>query len=418
MSKTDSGKKTDGAKQSIFARVQSHFVFRLFLSIIIAIIVWLTVYTSYINKPGDKRINAPLMLLNRSALDNLNLELRTENFRSSVEVYLIGREEDLDKIQQGDIEAYIDFADVTGVNDTSLKVGLQSANTKDVKIQEIDPPTIPIAVEARQTKWFDIDVRFSGELPDGLFLTNYSRFPTTRSYTGRESVINRIDQVYVEIDLNKVAGNSVFHQQCHIIGADNKEISHIGWEQIVDVTLEVSKDVPVIPNVTGSPAEDYYVRYTTVTPETVAINGTKEALEKVDSLFTDSLDIAMSRQSISTERAILLPNNVRMSQDKLPRAVVDVTIYRYQYTQDVSLSKGRIEIINSQPDYRYEIVDNEIPLTLKGKVDDIANLDPSQISAVVDVSGLLPGTHAVSAIVSLPDGITNVIDVILTVIVA
>lgn len=400
------------------SKIAASFFFRLLSSFILAVIVWLVISTTYVNPPDSGSIPVPLSLVQRSALDNMGLELRTESFRNYVEISYKCRKEDLEKITQANFEAYIDFSNVTGVDVTSLPVEIKTSNTDNISITKVEPATIPIAVEKRISKPFDVQVQFNGELADGFILTGYTCFPSTRSFTARESMVNQIAHVDVDVDLSGLAGNTIMHQECRVVNGDGKEITMVGWEQVVDISLEISKEVQVVPNVIGSLEDDYYVRYIITTPETVRINGTKDALEQVDSLYTDTIDIGRSRQSVSQERALQLPKNIKMSQDALPRATVDVTIYRYQYTQNVALSKGRIDFINASDAYRYEIVESEIPLILKGKVDDIANLTQDQVSAVVDVSELTIGTHAVPAIVTLPDGITNVNDVMLTMIVA
>jgi len=410
------GKPT--VKKSLLSRIFGSFFFRLLCSFVLAVVVWLTINTTYVNPPKDKDLSISLSHINRSALDNNNMELKTEIFRNTVDIYLKGRQEDLDRITANNFEAYIDFNSIEGIEDTSLAVELRTFNTDNISIVKVEPEAIPIELERRKTLTFDINMQLTGELAEGFYLTNFTRFPATRSFTARESYINQIDRVDVTADISGLSGNTVLHQQCRIYGKDGREINRVGWEQVVDVSLEISKDVPVIANVTGSPAEDHYVRYITTIPEIVRINGTKEALEQVDNLYTETLDIGNSRQNISRDCSLLLPNNVKISMNTLPRALIDVTIFKYQYTQDIALSKGRIELINNLDGYRYEIVESEIPLLLKGKVDDIANLDSSQISAVIDVDGLTPGTHAVQTIVTLPEGIISVNDVLLMVIVA
>ena len=409
----------DKNEKSLLARIQSSFIFRLLCSLLLAAVVWLTLNSTYVNPPDTRTINnIPLTQLNRSTLENYNLELKTETFRGFVGVSLKGRQEELAKLSTGDFEAFIDFSNVTGVDVTSLDVELRTTKTDNFSIVKIEPSEIPIEVERRLTYPFDIAVNFVGELPQGFYRTGYSRSPPMKSFSARESLINQIDHVEVEVDLTGIAGNTVLYQQCRIYNKDGVIMNRQGWEQLVEISLEISKDVPVFGVVTGTPGEDYYVRFTSIMPEVVSINGTKEALEQVDSLYTEILDVSNARQSILRECDIILPSNVKMSKDTLPRAEIDVTINMLQYTQDFALGKGRIEFINNQEQYRYEIVENEIPLLLKGKVDDIANLDSNQISAVIDVQGLSQGTHAALAILTLPEGIISVNDVILTVIVA
>ena len=413
------GDKREKNNKGLLAKVQASFIFRLLCSLLLALVVWLTLNSTYVNPPAEKTLsNVPLLQLNRSVLENYNLELKAETLRSSVGVSIKGRQEEIDKLSASDFEAVIDFSNVSGVDTTSIEVELRTSKADNVSIIKIEPTEIPIELERRLTYPFDITVNFVGELPQGFYLTGYSRNPAMKSFSARESLIGQIDHVDVEVDLTEISGNTVLYQQCRIFNRDGVVMNRQGWEQVVEISLEISKDVPVFPVVTGTPADDYYLRYTSIIPEVVRINGSKEALEQVDSLYTEILDINNARMSVLRECGIVLPSNVKMSLDALPRAEIDVTINMLQYTQDFSLSKGRIELINNQDQYRYEIVENEMSLLLKGKVDDIASLDSNQISAVIDVERLTQGTHAALAILTLPEGIICVNDVIVTVIVA
>jgi YbbR domain-containing protein len=405
-------------KQSLFSRIQNYFVFKALFSLFVALFLWLMINASYVNPPGTKTVYAPVTLLNRSALDELEIELKSGVFPNTVNVHVKGRQEDLDKLSPGNFEAVLDFAQATSAADTKLKVELRSANTENVSIVSVEPSEIPIELELRKTRTLDVEVQFTGDPADGFRLTNYTRFPSTKSFSGRESLVDSLGKVDVLVDITGLAGNTTVHQQCRVFDTEGKEIKRIEWEQVFDVTLEISKEVPVVADITGNPANDYYVLYTTVSPESVELNGTREALEKVDSLYAETLDIAQKRESITEERALLLPNNVKLSGDVPPRAVVDVTIKKYQFSLDIKLSKARVELLNRRPEYRYEIAEGEVALLLKGKGSDIASLTSDDISAVVNVAGLTPGTHAVPATVTLPEGIVGVNDVVLTVVIA
>jgi YbbR domain-containing protein len=405
--------------EGLLSRIAQSFIFRLLISLILAVFVWLLLNAAVINPPGESYTTVNLRVLNRPSLDGKNLELGEEiEIPGTITVYDKGREEDRNNISRGNFEAVIDFANIMGVDTKSLPVILNETNTENVTVVRIEPSEIEIEVERRVTKPFNIDVIFTGDTADGFIRTGFTQYPTTRTYSDRESEIEKIDRVEAIVDISELAGNTVFHPMCVIYDHDGNEINRAGWEQAVDVTVEVSKEVPVIPNVIGTPATDYYELIRTATPETVRINGPREMLEKVDNLYTEPVNINGARDTVKHEMPLVLPNTVKMSMSDRASAEVEVAIYKYQYTQDIALNKSHVEFINTNSNLRYEIVESEKLLTLKGRIEDIASLSPDKVSAVVNVAGIYPGTHAVPAIVTLPDRIINVHDVILTVVVA
>jgi len=417
MSKAIAANRPESKKNGIFSRMQANFLFRLLLSLLCAVSVWLTLNATLVNPPGTSTFQVTLTQLHRNELDTRNLELMTDPIRGAVVISLKGRQEDLDNLKYSDFEAAIDFAHVTDTDISELKVELISKNPENVSVVSIEPAFIPIVVERRVTKTFDIDVQLTGAPAEGFTQTGYTRLPSTKSYTGSESLINQITKVEIEVDISNLAGNAIFHKQCRVLNAAGGVIYRSGWEQVVDISIEISKEVRINAISSGNPPGDYYVRYMTVTPETVFINGTREALESVNSLDTEAVDIRNAEQNISVSQPLIIPKNIRLSNDAAPAATVDVTVSRKQYTMDVPLLKERIEYINSLSEYLYDINDSEIPLMLKGEVDDIADLDSGMISAVINVEGLGPGIHPVRANVSLPAGIEIVNNVMLDVIV-
>jgi YbbR domain-containing protein len=199
------------------------------------------------------------------------------------------------------------------------------------------------------------------------------------------------------------------HPECKIISVEDKEMDVLEWIQAIDVAFEISKEVQVVADVTGVPYDGHYILSVDVEPHTVYVNGTKETLVDTDKLYTESVDVTDERASVSLRKYIIVPGGLRISSNSSAQAVVNVSIDKYRHLE-VYISKSSISLINSDTsgDYIYEIANNEIPIIVRGKRNDMSEFDPESVSALVNVEALRPGTSSRPLIVKLPDGITLV----------
>jgi YbbR domain-containing protein len=339
--------------------------------------------------------------------------LINDSIAPGVTVYVKGREEDLGGLTQGNFNVSLDFGKIEEQGEKKVKLDLSVIDAKNISVLRMEPEEIDLSVESITANQFAVSPIWEGEPAEGYELTSSSIFPRTQRIRGRESLVNQAAGVELRVDLSDLAGNRTMYLQSKVIDGDGEPMPVIDWEQSVEVSLEISKEVPVQPAITGNAAEDYYMLDCTATPATVFVNGTKEALEGVDSIFTELIDITSARQSMSLSKLLVLPSGVSLTASKNPQsqAQIDIAIERYEYRR-FDISRSNIQLINAREDsrYKYEIVQSEIPIILKGKTSDLNAVAPDMITAVASVTDLNTGLHHVGVVVTLPDGVVGVQD--------
>ncbi|MDR1059933.1 MAG: hypothetical protein LBL83_01685, partial [Clostridiales bacterium] len=408
------------AKQSLFSKLQGIFAFRLLFSVLAALVIWLFINTN-LNPASERSFYVLLTQKNQSSLEGKGLVLMNETIAPGVTVYVKGREEDLGGLTQGNFDVSLDFGKIEERGEKRVKLDLSVVDAKNISVLRMEPEEIDISVESITANQFDISPIWEGEPADGYELTGYTMVPRTQRIRGRESLVNQAAGVELRVDLSDLAGNRTAYLQSKVIDSAGEAMPVIDWEQSVEVSLEISKEVPVQPAITGNAAEEYYMLDCEVTPATVFVNGTSEALEGVDSVFTELVDITSARQSVSLSKLLVLPSGVSLTASKNPlgQAQVDIEIARYEY-REFYISRSNIQLIDARENrrYKYEIVQSEIPIILKGKTNDLNAVTPDMITAVASVTDLNTGLHHVGVVVTLPDGVVGVQDAFLDVIVS
>ncbi len=86
----------------------------------------------------------------------------------------------------------------------------------------------------------------------------------------------------------------------------------------------VSRPVPVVPVLTGSPGAGYYQKSVSVKPGTVSIHGLKTEVRKIRELRTEPLDIAGTKETISQDVNIEIPGaNIKPEMNSV-RVTVEI----------------------------------------------------------------------------------------------
>lgn len=88
----------------------------------------------------------------------------------------------------------------------------------------------------------------------------------------------------------------------------------------------VSKQVPIRPDITGSPEAGYYVKSTEIEPKEIVIEGAKSEVRKIGTVKTEPIDITGLTEDFDQETGLKFPNGGIRS--KLNKVDVHIRIVR------------------------------------------------------------------------------------------
>ena len=174
-------------------------------------------------------------------------------------VYLEGPRDTLDSLRTGQLTVTADMSDVEpGVRVIALKVDPSRLPT-NVRVKEIEPPTITVTVERVVEKEVPVSPRWEGEPPTGYDLMDWQITPPTVRIAGAESQMKELTRVSTET-VRLTDKISSFAEKVAIdIGSPNYTISEDSARKVMlQVTIEETRKLRVIENipvvVTGAPS--------------------------------------------------------------------------------------------------------------------------------------------------------------------
>lgn len=369
-------------------------------AVLIAILFWLYVYNNANPFTTTTFRNIPLKIENEASLTDNGYIIKNK-YKSSIDITIRGRQESIDKVRSTDFEAVLDFSQIKSINDTSINIGYPYCNQKDVVIESFTPGTIDIQLARNKSNNFPVELVNQVTLKPGYKLLKVVLNPETITIVNEEGLINSVGSIKAVLDTKDIDRNVVEKVNCKVYNKDGKEITGMS-SLTVSVSVEVAKEVPVTLVTKGKPTDDFVVTQTTVTPDTMLITGPPEQLANIIDLKTDPIDIENKNQSFNVTPVIKLPQGIKFA-DPQKDAIVGVTIEKLAI-KDISVSKSDIKLANTSADgsLSYEILTENIPLQLKGRVSDLDGIRLDTLLPSIDLAGLTEGTHKLPLSIILP----------------
>lgn len=313
----------------------------------------------------------------------------TDAFRATVDL----SEYDLDRApepQQLEVEV---TTDVEG-----LQVLSWEPTTIRIEMDRIEVRTVPIEVD-------------TGEVPEGLEIADPELSDTEAQVRGPASLIEQVDRLVANIAI--AASGIDFNEPVTLVAVDIRgqpiesgplEIDPETVSVQVDVEeLETSRTVPVDPQIGGTPAAGFALDAISVEPTTVVLVGTGDALAGVTQVQTEPLSIEGASSAQTFEAALVLPTGTRVEgDDEEPSVTVNAII-----VPSVSSRTFVLGIVCDGAGANACLPATEqVSVTLSGPGEALAGLTAAQLTPIVDVNGLAPGTYTLPLTVAgLPDGV-------------
>lgn len=287
-----------------------------------------------------------------------------------------------------------------------------TVSAEGLQVVSVTPGTVRVELDRNETRSVPIEVE-TGEIPDGLEIGDpeLSELDAQVEVRGPASEVSRVDRALARILIDPSGID--FNQPVELVAVDIEgqpvdrgrvELSPEVISVTVDVeTVETTKTVPVTQDIIGTPAPGYALEALSVQPSTVTLRGLPEVLAPITEVRTEPIDIGGIAESQSFEAALVLPEETRLARAGAePVVTVEATI---------GLSVGSRSFVvglvcqgagqnGCQPAIQ------QVTLTLGGPSDVLRALGAADLTPILDVSGLVPGTYTITPLIpALPDGV-------------
>jgi YbbR domain-containing protein len=296
-----------------------------------------------------------------------------------------------------------------GANDLSVNV---RSTDPDVRSVDADPSVVTLTLEEVQERVLPVRVNVSGQVPSGYTLGDARADPDRVTVAGAASLVGRATEAVLDVNVDRVtvSVNGVYTPR--IVderGTDLKDVLNLRVTPAsVNVQIPITqqtqyKEVAIHPVVQGQPAPGYALQPLEVNPPVATLVGDPAALEGVN--FIDSQPVDISGISSTVVRTVALappPRTLLLQQGQ--QATVTVRVQTLTIAQTVRVPPSVINLANNVALVR---LPDPIAVTITGPAPTLATLNANDFRVVLDVAGKSPGRYDINPRVqNLPAGMT------------
>ena len=385
------------------------------LAALFALILWLVVVN--IDDPKiSQRFSTSVVIENAEYLTNQGKYFEVLDDTNTIVFTVTAKRSYIEKLSNTDFKAVANMENAAIDNESGMgKVPIEVTALRYSSLVTISKATqnLEIALDNLAQDQFIVGVETTGTLPDGCALGEVTVRPNLLKVSGPESVVSRIDHVTASIDVTNMTADVVASVIPVLYDSDGNVIDKNDLTlnmSTVTVTVRILdiKDVALIFNVTGTPADGYAYMDMEYEPKTIAIKGTASALNNVTAINIpeSALDISGARSDITqvVDVTEYLPDGVTVADQAQAKVTVTVHIAQLS-TKVVNIFPSSIRVLNLPEGYKLSFDTSVIRVNVSGIAANLAALDTNSIVASIDAGQLTPGTHEVELALDLEENL-------------
>lgn len=353
------------------------------ICLLLSIVLWVYV-TNVENKIRTTEITKiPVELVNLDALTSSKLAL-TPNQEFYVTLKIEGNTNDINKIKKSDFILQVDLSEYVwkkgenkvpvSIVDYPISVSIRNTNTLSIsiKIEDMVDKTMPVTSNINITP------------KSGYFASTPVINPVEVSISGAESVVNSVSKLVVTDNKEDVHEDIIGDYDIKAVDEKGTEVLGVTLSSKtarIEVKVSKGKSVNVKIPTTGQLPSGVKLKSIDSSRKTVEILGTREALDSINEVSSNPIDLSTITGNKDINLNLILPEGISVAQgEELLTARVNVVS---MVTKDFSIKFN----INGTNDGIKVLPNKEnIKVTIKGYQDEIESVTEDNIVANLDIS--------------------------------
>jgi YbbR domain-containing protein len=283
-------------------------------------------------------------------------------------------------------------------------------DTPTARVTRLAPDTVRLTLELRIQREFRLQVVPTGELALGYESGQPQASVVTATVTGPASAVDRVSKVLAAISLANLRTDFEGDVPVTAVDAAGRAVNDVDVEPtLVHVRVPVTqkpgfRTIAVSPDITGTVASGYRISNITVSPLVVTVTSADPATVNVLPGFvrTQQIDLSGASDDIEVRVPLALPEDVTLVGDQsvllqISIAALDSSVTVPRQVEIQGLGAGLSAL--PSPD--------TVDVLLFGPLPVLDQLRLEDVRVILDVTGLLPGTHQVTPqVILLSDRLT------------
>ena len=391
-----------------------------FLSLAIAVVLWFMVINTE-NPLETRSYTASIQIQNEESLFERGYVVVNEDEISStrITVRLRGQRLALDTLSQSNtkVQAVVDLRNVIysySGEPVSVPVSIviPSVVNNSFEILSKSVQSVTVDIQPYINKDFQVNPVVNYDDESAMELVSAAASPNTITVYGAKSIVNSIAEVRAEITPETLENDMVLTAAPVAYDSEGNVVENVTFsssELSVKISMDDMKTVRLVVDTDGSAAEGYQVTGLYLSPETIDVAGSQEALSGISVIRLPDIDISGIDSNLIQDFNIsdYLPDGARVVGGN-DTVTATVTVEQDE-TRTVVIPAESVTDNGTVPEgLTAEIESGDLEITVSGPPSEMEFVS-SEIKAYVDLSGYEAGVYEdVPVVIELPDGISLV----------
>ena len=371
---------------------ESRWVFIL-LSIILAVVFW--AYVRGVVDPDDSTTlhNVRLEVTGTSVLTGQGLTVSGLS-QETVDLHVEAPSSVINNLvrYREDIYVPLDVSRCTeGENRVTVgqPVWPTNFNTDEVVLQGKEPGVITVEVDRLYTNTFEVEFQLDGQVADGYQMGTPAIEPEMVTVSGPVEQVNRIAHVVAVLESEELSEQFSGDLPLTLWDAEGNELTDLEITlntetAYVVVPVVVVKEVPLTVEVKaggGATPQDAVV---TIDPLTVTVSGQEEDIQELTEISLGEINLA----TVVGTNTFQLPITLDASLENVSGEMSATVTVSVQGLSTTALDVDNITMSPAPDGYTATLVTHVKEVVIRGKEEDLAAINASQIRIVADLSNV------------------------------
>ena len=293
---------------------------------------------------------------------------------------------------RGDIYVNLDVSRcVEGENRVAVGQPVWPTNfsTEGLVLRERDPSTITVTVEELYTRTFDVEFQLDGQVADGYQMGLPAVEPETVTVSGAVEEVSQVARVVAVLTSENLSEQYAGDLPLTLLDSAGNPLTDLSVTLSADsayvvVPVVVEREVELTVNfIPGGGATEDDITFD-IDPRTITVSGAEEDMANLTQLSIGSVDLSRVTGTNTFNFPISLDPSLENVSGETT-ATVTVTV---EGLDTAVFEVDNISLTDPPAGYRAQAVTQARQVTVRGRAEDLALIDASQLRIVADVSNV------------------------------
>ncbi len=372
------------------------------LSLVLALVIWLVAVNEenpIITQPFPTAIPIQVRGPDEGLQTVQNLSKQT------VQINVRAPQKTWNSLTLDDFQAYVDLTGLSpGEHDVKINVDVLDPK---VDVLERQPSELRVEIDPVLVKEMAVEVDIVDSPAPGYEAQAPVIEPISVTVSGPATQVKQVASVRAEVYLDNAKSQVERNEPVKPYNSQDQFVEQVKLEpDSVRIIVPVSerpgrKEVAVRPDLVGQPAAGYRLASVRVNPSSVVLLGSVDALSRVPGFVsTTEVSLEGATEDLTQRVELILPEGVNALEGYIVELSATITPIEGGRT-----IKQKPVIQGLGPGLEATVALDEVEVILSGPAPLLESMAPDDMFVILDLTGLLPGTHNIRPDVILPDGI-------------